>query len=311
MDVLSTLFQQRQHLSETKYYGVKFSGDWAYSIKSSNAIYFYLVQAGSCCISIGGATRKMYAGDVVMIANGDKHVCYALDYHGDEAKPLDRISLNCNQDIITVSEESTLNVQLILVECQYDKDPLLPLLSALPAILPEDNDSHKSQPKAFDVAVKFITLESECERLGKLAMINLWVNIVMIECLRTYIESLPETSDSWLIAMREPYLSKVLILMHDKPDYSWTTHELAKEAGMSRSSFSQRFRETVGTPPLTYLTDYRLRLAASHLRLRQNNIGQISEMVGYASNSTFSQAFKRVYGMSPKAYQQQKVVTRI
>lgn len=311
MDVLSTLFQQRLHLSKTKYYGVKFSGEWAYSITSSNAVYFYLVQAGSCCISIGGATRKMYAGDVVMIANGNKHMCYALDHHGDNAKPLDRISLNCSQGIITVSEESTLNVQLILVECQYDKDPLLLLLSTLPAILPENNDMPENQLKALDVAVRFITLESECGRLGGLAMINLWVNIVMIECLRTYIESLPETSDCWLVAMREPYLSKVLILMHDKPDHSWTTHELAKEAGMSRSGFSQRFKETVGTPPLTYLTDYRLRLAASHLRLRQNNIGQISEMVGYASNSTFSQAFKRVYGMSPKAYQKQQVATSV
>ena len=311
MDVLSTLFQQRQHLIKTKYYGVRFSGDWAYSMTSSNAIYFYLVQAGSCCISIGGATRKMYAGDIVMIANGDKHVCYALDYCGDDAEPLNRISLNCNQGVITVSEESTLNVQLILVECQYDKDPLLPLLSALPPILPENNDMPENQLKALDVAVSFITLESECGRLGKLAMINLWVNIVMIECLRTYIEGLPETSNNWLVAMREPYLSKALFLMHDKPDHNWTTHELAKKAGMSRSGFSQRFKETVGIPPLTYLTDYRLRLAAGHLRLGKNNIGQISEMVGYASNSTFSQAFKRVYGMSPKEYQKQQVATSV
>ena len=74
---------------------------------------------------------------------------------------------------------------------------------------------------------------------------------------------------------------------------------------MSRSSFAQRFKDTVGMPPLTYLIDYRLRLAARYLRLQQNSIGRISELVGYASDSTFSQAFKRVYGVSPKAYRQQ------
>ena len=305
MDALSTLLHKRQHLSKTKYYFLKISGDWAYSVASNNAVYFYLVQAGSCCISIGDVTRKMYAGDVIMLPNANKHVCYALDYHGDYAEPLDQISFSCKSDNITVSEDSTPNVQLTLVEYQYDKDPLLPLLSALPIILPEEDNIHEIQLKTLDGVVRFITLESKYERLGKLAVINLWVNIVMIECLRTYIESLPGTSNNWLVAMREPHLSKALILMHDKPNHSWTTHELAKESGMSRSSFTQRFKETVGIPPLTYLTDYRLRLAAGHLRLGKSNIGQISEMVGYASNSTFSQAFKRAYGMSPKAYQQQ------
>lgn len=73
---------------------------------------------------------------------------------------------------------------------------------------------------------------------------------------------------------------------------------------MSRSSFVQRFRDEVGMPPLAYLIDYRLRLATRYLGFPSNSITRISEMVGYASDSTFSQAFKRVYGMSPKTYRQ-------
>lgn len=93
--------------------------------------------------------------------------------------------------------------------------------------------------------------------------------------------------------------------MHDAPSKNWTILTLAEVAGMSRSSFAQRFKDTIGMPPLTYLIDYRLRLAARYLRLQQNSISRISELVGYASDSTFSQAFKRVYGVSPKAYRQQ------
>jgi AraC-like DNA-binding protein len=89
------------------------------------------------------------------------------------------------------------------------------------------------------------------------------------------------------------------------PSENWTINKLAEVAGMSRSSFAQRFKEVVGIPPLTYLMDYRLRLAARYLRLQQNSISRISGLVGYASDSTFSQAFKRVYGISPKAYRQQ------
>ena len=127
----------------------------------------------------------------------------------------------------------------------------------------------------------------------------------MIECLRVYIESIPEVTDNWLKAMKDPFLTKALAAMHDEPSKNWTILTLAEVAGMSRSSFAQRFKDTIGMPPLTYLIDYRLRLAARYLRLQQNSISRISELVGYASDSTFSQAFKRVYGVSPKAYRQQ------
>ena len=76
---------------------------------------------------------------------------------------------------------------------------------------------------------------------------------------------------------------------------------------MSRSSFAERFKQVVGKPPLTYLIDYRMRLAARYLRLQQNSISRISELVGYSSDSTFSQAFKRVYGVSPRHYRQQSM----
>lgn len=306
MDALSTLLQQTQHLSKTRYYGLQLSGNWAYSITSSGEIYFYLVKFGSFHIEAKGMTRQVYAGDIVMIPNANKHVCYAQDHHGNEAKPLNEKLLNDNQGPLNLADDSTLNAQLILVECQYDKDLLHPLLLALPAILPGQEDMHESRFKALNEAIGFITLESQYKRLGKLAMVNLWASIVMVECLRTYIEGLSEKTECWLAAMSDPHLSKTLAILHDKPDYKWTTHELAQKVGMSRSSFTQHFKNIVGIPPLTYLTKYRLHLAARQLRLQRNSISQISELVGYTSNSTFTQAFKRMYGISPKTYREQQ-----
>ncbi|KAA0913652.1 AraC family transcriptional regulator [Psychrobacter sp. ANT_WB68] len=304
MDALSMLLQN-VHLFETKYYRLNGVGNWSYSITRQDTILFYLVMSGGFCIDVGNGPRETRAGDMIMIPSSHQHVSYALNYHGNEAQALDDLLTNCKEHTLDVKGDGDSESSLILIECKYDKAMIRPLLSMLPAILPEINDDSDGRFEVIDVEIRLLTLEAERERMGKAAVINHWASIMMIECLRVYIESLPEATDNWLIAMKDPFLTKALVAMHESPDKSWTIHKLAEVAGMSRSSFAQRFKEVVGIPPLTYLLDYRLRLAARYLRLQQNSISRISELVGYASDSTFSQAFKRVYGVSPKAYRQQ------
>ncbi|WP_199507016.1 MULTISPECIES: helix-turn-helix transcriptional regulator [unclassified Psychrobacter] len=303
MDALSMLLEN-VHLCDTKYYNLNVSGDWSYSVTRKDTILFYLVMSGSFCIQVGDSSRKAYTGDMIMIPNAYQHISYALNHHGREAEPLDDTLRNTTDHVVNINRHGEGRSRLILIECHYDKEMLRPLLSVLPSILPEHEDQPASRFEVLEVGTKLLTIESDNERMGKTAVINHWASIMMIECLRTYIESLPEATDSWLQAMKDPYLAKALAVMHDAPNQNWTIHKLAEVAGMSRSSFAQRFRDTVGMPPLTYLIDYRLRLAARYLRLQQNSISRISELVGYASDSTFSQAFKRVYGVSPKVYRQ-------
>ncbi|WP_300407840.1 AraC family transcriptional regulator [uncultured Psychrobacter sp.] len=307
MDTLSVLLQN-VNLFETKYHRINGAGNWSYAIDKKDTILFYLVLSGGFCLDVGSEVRQAHAGDIIMISNAAQHISYALNYHGNEAKSLDARLVNEADSIIELNpagDNGDNNVSLILIECQYDKEMTRPLLSVLPSILPELSDASDARFGVLDIEVKLLTLESEKERMGKTAVINHWAGIMMIECLRTYIESLPETTDNWLRALKDPYLAKAIAAMHYEPNENWTIHKLAEVAGMSRSSFAQRFKEVVGMPPLTYLIDYRLRLASRYLRLQQNSISRISELVGYASDSTFSQAFKRVYGMSPKAYRQQ------
>ncbi|WP_227511681.1 AraC family transcriptional regulator [Psychrobacter sp. ENNN9_III] len=296
---------QNVHLFETNYYRLNGRGNWSYSIDRKDTILFYLVLSGSFCIDVGSEIREAKTGDTIMISNAYKHVSYALNHHGDNTKPLDEMLNDSESHVIDLNGEGEINACLILIECRYEKEMTQPLLSVLPTILPELTEMSDGRFGVIDVEVKLLTLESEHERMGKTAVINHWASIMMIECLRTYIESLPEATDNWLKALKDPFLSKALVAMHYAPDRNWTIHKLAEVAGMSRSSFAQRFKDVVGMPPLTYLIDYRLRLAARYLRLQQNSISRISELVGYASDSTFSQAFKRVYGVSPKAYRQQ------
>lgn len=304
MDALSVLLQN-VHLFETKYYRLNVTGNWSYSLTRQDTILFYLVMSGGFCIDVGNGPRETRAGDMIMIPSAHQHVSYALNYHSDEAQPLDELLTSCKDHTLDLKGDGDSEASLILIECKYDKAMIRPLLSVLPPILPEVNDEDDGRFEVIDVEIRLLTLEAEHERMGKTAVINHWASIMMIECLRVYIESLPEATENWLKAMKDPFLTKALVAMHEMPNENWTINKLAEVAGMSRSSFAQRFKEVVGIPPLTYLMDYRLRLAARYLRLQQNSIGRISGLVGYASDSTFSQAFKRVYGISPKAYRQQ------
>ena len=304
MDALSVLLQN-VHLFETKYYRLNVTGNWSYSLTRQDTILFYLVMSGGFCIDVGNGPRETHAGDMIMIPSAYQHVSYALNYHSDEAQPLDELLTSCKEHTLDLKGDGDSEASLILIECKYDKAMIRPLLSVLPSILPEVNDEDDGRFEVIDVEIRLLTLEAEHERMGKTAVINHWASIMMIECLRVYIESLPEATENWLKAMKDPFLTKALVAMHEMPSENWTINKLAEVAGMTRSSFAQRFKEVVGIPPLTYLMDYRLRLAARYLRLQQNSIGRISGLVGYASDSTFSQAFKRVYGISPKAYRQQ------
>lgn len=310
MDTLSTLLED-VHLHETKYYRLKLGGQWAYSLTRQDVLLFYLVESGSLTIEMNGVCRQVDAGQMMMLPNAYHHICHRTGCSKDNPICIDDMLDNASEEFVIINADRQPNTEVILIECQYDKEVTRPLLASLPTILPQEKYADKSRYTILEIGCQYLTLESNQRQIGKTAIINHLASILLIECLRNFIEALPEATDSWLMAIKDPYLAKALAVMHADPQENWTIHKLAEVAGMSRSSFAERFKEVVGVPPLTYLIDYRLRLAARYLCLQQNSISRISELVGYASDSTFSQAFKRVYGMSPRAYRQQYQASQI
>lgn len=299
MDTLSRLLENI-HLYDSHSYRLQACGQWAYSLTKQDAILFYLIESGTLTIEIDGLSRQLHRGDMVMLPDSYHHVCY--NTANKKATPLELARQHEGDAGLVINPGHPETAVIIVIECQYDKDITRSLLSALPTILPEDKSTAPSPVTTIEYSCQILQVKED--RLGKTAMINHLASILMIECLRAYIEQLPEAAETWLTAIKDPYLAKALAVMHDAPNENWTIHKLAEVAGMSRSSFAERFKQVVGVPPLTYLIDYRLRLAARYLRLQHNSISRISELVGYASDSTFSQAFKRVYGLSPRAYRQ-------
>jgi AraC-like DNA-binding protein len=88
--------------------------------------------------------------------------------------------------------------------------------------------------------------------------------------------------------------------MHGDPDHGWHLEELAKATAMSRTTFVSYFKTVSGLAPLTYLTQWRMRLAERALREENTPVSVLAQSLGYASESAFSNAFKRVTGHSPR-----------
>lgn len=134
--------------------------------------------------------------------------------------------------------------------------------------------------------------------------------LLLLEVLRAYAGG-TDLPPGWLGVLKDERLRPALDLMHDHPEKPWGLYDLAHVSAMSRTSFAQRFREAAGIPPLTYLAQWRMLLAQRALRDDDAQVAALAADLGYASESAFSTAFKRVVGESPLRYRQRVRAGRV
>jgi AraC-like DNA-binding protein len=100
----------------------------------------------------------------------------------------------------------------------------------------------------------------------------------------------------WLFALSDKQISAAISPIHDEPAHDWTVEELGQRAGMSRSTFALRFKETLGVSPMEYLTRWRMLLAGDRMANTGDSISEIAQSLGYESASAFTKAFKKIMG---------------
>jgi transcriptional regulator GlxA family with amidase domain len=150
--------------------------------------------------------------------------------------------------------------------------------------------------------------ESRNKRAGGEAMLERMSEMMFVDAVRRYIDTLPENSLGWLAGVRDRFVGRALGLMHDAPARDWTVEELARGVGLSRSSLHERFVEMIGQPPMQYLTQWRMQRAAGLLRDSSASIASVALDVGYDSEASFSRAFKRLVGQPPAAWRRQRAL---
>lgn len=135
---------------------------------------------------------------------------------------------------------------------------------------------------------------------GQEAVLDRLLDLLLIAVLRAHFAT--HHAPGWYRAMSDPVVGKAMRMLHNNPAHPWTVAALADEVGVSRAALARRFTELVGEPPMTFLTDWRLSLAADLLREPDATIGSVARKVGYGSPFALSAAFKRVRGVSPREH---------
>lgn len=136
---------------------------------------------------------------------------------------------------------------------------------------------------------------------GGEAVITRLADVLVIQAIRSWMETAPAARTGWLGAMQDKEIGRALALIHRDPARDWTVASLASEVGLSRSAFAARFSELVDEPAIQYVTRWRMQVAQSTLETESVTVAELADRLGYRSEAAFARAFKRVIGTSPGA----------
>jgi AraC-like DNA-binding protein len=194
----------------------------------------------------------------------------------------------------------------------FDGDLSRPLLDALPELV----RLRPAAGSALRASVDLLLAEMRASeglgpvRPGQQALLDRLLDVVLVHGLREWL-SRADTAPGWFRACGDPSLDAALSAVHADPARPWTVAELARTAGTSRSAFARQFTDTVGLPPLAYLTRWRIALAKERLRDSRDGLAAIAAAVGYSSEFSFASAFKRQVGLPPGRWRTENAPTEL
>jgi AraC-like DNA-binding protein len=281
---------------------------------------FHGVARGSCWAAIAGEEPiRLNEGDVILFPQGDAHVVSSAP--GLRAQAVDPgiffapkppqlpFSLKVTADRISENGGTTALLdggggKQTTVVCGFlgcDDKPFNPLLASLPRVLRLSGlatDDGSWTGRFLRMAVD----ESNRKRPGGEAVLERMSEMLFVEVLRRYVDTLPADQPGWLAGMRDPGVGRALALLHARPAEPWTLDTLGERAALSRTTLHERFVHFIGQPPMQYLARWRMQLGARWLRDTDAKIVDVALQVGYGSEAAFSRAFRRAVGESPGEY---------
>ncbi|MDH5341941.1 MAG: AraC family transcriptional regulator [Betaproteobacteria bacterium] len=264
---------------------------------------YHLLTEGACSARIPGATGAvaLEAGDLIMFPHGDGHRI------GSDLQ----LAPVAAETLVMPSPEGGLvrikhggggaRTRFVCGYLACDSRLCKPLLDALPRMLKVPMGQGPASAWIIDT-LRRGAAETHAPRAGADAVLAKLSELLFVEAMRYYLDSLPDNERGWFAGLRDPQVSRALALMHANPGRAWTVDDLGRESGLSRSSLAERFAALIGEPPMQYLTRWRLALAARALKETREPMLRIAEQVGYESEAAFNRAFKREFGMPPATW---------
>jgi AraC-like DNA-binding protein len=305
MDALSAVLAPVR-LQQTCWFSMVGRAPWGVAVPEAKChIRFHYVIRGNAWLTVDQTDEPRVAlsgGDLAVMARGHAHAL--RDHPRSSLRSWDELARRATQkapgvihiDIGTTGPETTFITGGFLLD-----DPLAtPLLAALPPLIRMTPETEQAVP-SFLENIQFITREVDTNRPGAEIVLLRMADVLFIQILRAYLARLPDDGGGFLGALRDPSTAAALGAMHRRAEAPWTVASLAEEVGLSRSVFAARFTQLVGEPPLGYLTRLRMQKAATLLR-DGATLAKASRLTGYASDASFSHAFRQWAGVAPGAW---------
>jgi AraC-like DNA-binding protein len=264
-------------------------------------IWFHVVTAGRLRLESEEADAGWIGpGDLVLVPHGEGHV---LRSEPEAAAPgildLEREQVSERYEILRHGEGGA-PTTLVCGAVRFEH----PAARNLVEILPETIHIEALGVDRTDWLQSTLSLmaaEAQQLRPGGEAVITRLGDILVIQAIRSWIESDSAAQTGWLGALRDRHIGRAISMIHRDPARAWTVASLADELAMSRSAFAARFTDLVGEPAMQYVARWRMHVAVSALKEEGATVAELADRLGYRSEAAFSRAFKRIVGVPPGA----------
>lgn len=292
-DVLSVLKPQ-SYLTA----GFNAGGEWAVLFNEQvGRIKCFAVTSGSCLLSIDGDREitRLSIGDCFVLPTGRS---FTLGSDLDLAPAAAEGVFAGSRHRGVVLHNGGGDVFMTAARFDVNSTHASMLLRDLPPIIRANDLSDQAELRW---ALQRMQEEVQDHRAGSTLLSHHLAHIILIQVLRIYLAERPNSGVGWFHALSDPRVGAAIGAIHDEPGHHWTLGKLADRAGLSRSVFAVRFREKVGETPVNYLTRWRMILAGEKLACGER-LADVAVSLGYASETAFNIAFKRVMGSPPGRY---------
>ena len=308
LDLLSDILT-RLSLRGTLYFRTSFTEPWGVRVPAFRDVArFHFAHRGEALVRVAGEAAPVHLaqGDLIVIPHGAAHVLSCRHTGPDEALPLDDILTRAgfpgHGTLVWGGDESPRDTQLICGHFALAEGSRHLLFDRLPPFIHLRGYGEEAGPW-LEATLKVIGAEAGGARLGGDLIALKMSEAIFAQAIRAHIEQ-AGAQDCGVAAFADPHLARALTAFHRAPAEDWSVASLAREAGLSRTGFAERFSARLGVTPMAYVTSWRMQIAREALAGRGLTVAEAAELSGYASESAFSRVFKKEIGVSPAAVRQ-------